>query len=275
MERISHLLIPPRRTSSAPALGAITVMALLLVAGFRLQAQSPDPAPKSSAAAAKVSIPKGQSPVIPKWITLPSGMKVGNEQAAIFIHSRNAKLADGKDIPFTQLLDIKADQVPLNQVWKLVEGVVNTQCSDMTSDTWDSRRDEIGGPDVTIDLDGVSPAEALALLNQLAKQHGVAPYQSPVSGDLQNIRVTMSLTAANPQAVICSAEISDPTTKKLAFAPRILVNKGEVGRATIGDSGSTVTFEISVDKDGATGIFSVIYSNNGKVVSSQKGKVTI
>lgn len=275
MERISHLLLPPRRTSSAPAFGAMAVMALLLVTGLRLQSQTRNPTPNPPTPSVGVRISKDQPLVIPKWITLPSGMKVGNEQAAIYIHSQNAKLADGKDVPFTQRLDIKADQVPLNQIWRLVEGVISRQSADMTSDTWDSRKEEIGSPIVTIDLNSASPTEVLALFNQLAKQHGVAPYQSPISGDLQNIRVTMSLTAANPQAVICSAEITDPTTKKLAFAPRILVNKGEVGRASIGDSGSTVTFEIAVDKDGTSGIFTVIYSNDGKVVSSQKGKVTL
>ena len=275
MERISHLLLPPRRTSSAPAFGAMAVMALLLVTGLRLQSQTRNPTPNPPTPSVGVRISKDQPLVIPKWITLPSGMKVGNEQAAIYIHSQNAKLADGKDVPFTQRLDIKADQVPLNQIWRLVEGVISRQSADMTSDTWDSRKEEIGSPIVTIDLNSASPTEVLALFNQLAKQHGVAPYQSPISGDLQNIRVTMSLTAANPQAVICSAEITDPTTKKLAFAPRILVNKGEVGRASIGDSGSTVTFEIAVDKDGTSGIFTVIYSSDGKVVSSQKGKVTL
>jgi len=170
MERISHLLLPPRRTSSAPAFGAMAVMALLLASGLRLAAQSPDPTPV---------VP----PSIPKWRILPSGGKVGNEHAALYIHSRNAKDSEGKNIPYTQLLDIKADQIPLNQVWKVFEAVVSDRRPNLEGEAWDSRDERISGPRVNLDLNSATPAEVLGLLTRLAKEHGSAPYKAPDARD--------------------------------------------------------------------------------------------
>lgn len=45
MERISHLLLPPRRTSSAPAFGAMAVMAISLTYALQVAAQPADPRP--------------------------------------------------------------------------------------------------------------------------------------------------------------------------------------------------------------------------------------
>lgn len=177
MERISHLLLPPHRTSSAPAFGAMAVLALLLVSGLRLAAQAPEPTPPVPLA-------------IPKWRLLPSGGKVGNENAALYIHSRNAKDPQGKDIPYTQLLDIKADQVPLNQVWKVFDQVAHVRGPYIGSETWDSRDERVAGPRVEIDLTGAKPEDVLATLNRLAEKFGVAPYQAPAATDLQNFRVT-------------------------------------------------------------------------------------
>lgn len=166
MERISHLLLPPRRTSSAPAFGAMAVLAMLLVSGLRLAAQAPDPTPL---------VP----PAIPKWRILPSGVKVGNEDAALYIHSRNAKDPDGKDIPYTQLLDIKANQVPLNQVWKIFEQVASDRRSNLEGEAWDSRDERIQGPRVNLDLNNATPAEVLGVLTRLAKEHGTTIYKAP------------------------------------------------------------------------------------------------
>jgi beta-lactamase regulating signal transducer with metallopeptidase domain len=177
MERISRLLLPPRRTSSAPAFGAVAILALLLVPGLRLAAQTPEPTP---------TVPLA----IPKWRMLPSGGKVGNENAALYIHSRNAKDPQGKDIPYTQLLDIKAYQVPLNQVWKIFEQVARVRGPYIGSETWESRDERFVGPRVDIDLTGVKPQDVLTTLNRLAEKYGEAPYQAPVSTDLQNFQVT-------------------------------------------------------------------------------------
>jgi Zn-dependent protease with chaperone function len=181
MERISHLLLPPRRTSSAPAFGAMAVMAALLATGLYSQARTTAPRTASQNKATQDSATPGTVIVRPKWIVLPSGAKVGNENAAIYIHSRNAKDPRGKDLPHTQLLDIKADEVPLNQIWKLVEDVINTRDANTGSDTWDSRRQEFGGPNISLDLTGASPEDVLATLNKLAKQLQVAPYQGVAS----------------------------------------------------------------------------------------------
>ena len=176
MERISHLLLPPRRTSSAPAFGAMAVMALLLTGGLRLAAQSPDPTPL---------VP----PAIPEHSSKPGELKIRTWDSQLYIQSRNAKNAEGKDIPYTQVLDIKAAQMPLNQLWKDFEAVANAPESSKTSQTWDSRDESIAGPRVNIDLTGATPAEVHALLNRLAVTYGVAPYQAPASDDLPDFRV--------------------------------------------------------------------------------------
>lgn len=177
MERIAHLLLPPHRISSAPAFGAMAALTVLLASGLRLAAQAPEPTPAIHSA-------------IPKWRLLPSGGKVGNENAALYIHSRNAKDPQGKDIPYTQLLDIKAYQMPLNQIWKTFEQVASLRGPYVGSETWDSFDRRIVGPRVDIDLVGVKPADFLATLNRLAEIHSVAPYQAPASTDLRNFQVT-------------------------------------------------------------------------------------
>jgi len=178
MERIAHLLLPPRRNVSAPAFGAAAALMVLLVSGLRLAAaQAPEPTPKTHLA-------------IPKWRLLPSGGRVGNENAALYIHARNAKDAQGQDIPYTQLLDIKAHQVPLNQVWKIFEQVVRVSGPYVGSETWDSLDEQIVGPRVDIDLTGAKPADVHAALSRLATLHGVAPYQAPAMTDLPNFQVT-------------------------------------------------------------------------------------
>lgn len=188
MERISHLLLPPRRNSSAPAFGAMAIMALLLVSGLRLAAQTQDPTPL---------IP----PVIPKFRVLTSGVKVGNENAALYIHSFNAKDSDGKDIPYTQLLEIKADQFPLNQIWKIFEQVVGDRRPNVEGEAWDSRDERISGPRVNLDLNAATPATVLAVLTRLAKEHGVEPYQAPDPRDPGPFMVNV-YTLKNGQVVL-------------------------------------------------------------------------
>jgi beta-lactamase regulating signal transducer with metallopeptidase domain len=178
MERITHLLLPPRRTSSAPAFGAMAVMALILASGLRVMAQTPDPTPSVA-------------PVIPKRSILPSGAKVGNENAALYIHSRNAKDADGKDIPYTQLLDIKADQMALNQVWRDYEETIQERRPDMNFQVWDGRDERIPGPRINLDLTAATPSDVYAVLNRLAAKFGVDPYQPPSPAALKNFLVTI------------------------------------------------------------------------------------
>jgi len=176
MERISHLLLPPRRTASAPAFGAMAIMALLLVSGLRLAAQTPDPTP---------SVP----PIIPMGHAL-GDVVVNTEGSRLYIQSRNAMGADGKPIPYSQILDVKAAQMPLNQIWKDFENVVKVGRPDTGSQMWDSPSEKFSGPLVNIDLNGVAPADVLALLKNLAEKHGVAPYQAPLPTDLPGFQVT-------------------------------------------------------------------------------------
>jgi len=260
MERISHLLLPPRRTSSAPAFGAMAVMAVLLVSGLHMVAQTPDPTLEQPSANARL-------------IKVPKATGVNADHSRLYIFSRSAKDAEGKDIPNTQLLDIKANQVPLNQLWKDFAIVVKDPSQTKDSQIWEGRDDQVSGPLVDINLTAVKADEVLAILHRLAKQFGVSAYQPPSSTELRIVKVTLAPVPTNPLAVICSAEIRDPATGILVFAPRILIDKGNVGRVSAGDSNSSTIFEVTVDKTGSSGEFTMTYSRAGEVVSIQKGKV--
>jgi beta-lactamase regulating signal transducer with metallopeptidase domain len=214
MERISHLLLPPRRTSSAPAFGAMAVMALLLVSGLRLVAQTPDTTPTVA-------------PIIPKWRTLPSGERVGNEHAALYIRSRNAKDAEGKDVPYTQLLDIKADQVPLNQIWRIFENVASTPGPYIGGEAWDSRDERVAGPRVNLNLDGAKPSEVLALLHRLAQTHGEPPYQAPPTTDPGHFIVTKYMLKDGRIVLNLHARLVSP-----AFLDRLLLTARTIPSGT-------------------------------------------
>ena len=158
MKRIQQLLLPVPRTSSAPAFGAVAVLTLLLATGLRLGAQVHDPTP-------------AVAPVVPQG-NCPNG-------TALYCRSFNAKDTAGKDIPYTQLLDIQANQVPLNQVWATFENLVKDSRPRMSSETWAPCDTKIPGPRVNLDLNNATPAEVQVTLERLAKEHGVAPYQAP------------------------------------------------------------------------------------------------
>jgi len=176
MERITHLLMPPRRSSSAPAFGAMTIMTLVLASGLHVWAQTPDPTP---------DVP----PAIPEHTPEGPGLKIRTAHSNLYIRSRNAKDAAGKDLPYTQLFDIKADQMPLNQLWKDFKAVADAPQAQKTSQTWDSRDESIPGPRVNIDLEGAKPDDVVTLLHRLAALHGVAPYQAPPTAELPPFRV--------------------------------------------------------------------------------------
>ncbi len=164
MERISHLLLPPRRTTSAPAFGAMTLMGLLLVASLRLVAQTPDPTP---------TLP----PAIPQDAHLLDDPNA--PQKHFYFRCRNEKDTDGKDIPYTSLMDLKADQMPLNQMWASFDLVVKNQALSQGFVGWKIRDESIPGPRINLDLHDAKPAEVLAVLTRLARQHGVEPYKAP------------------------------------------------------------------------------------------------
>lgn len=188
MERISHLLLPPRRSSSAPTFGAMTVLALLLVSGLRLAAQAPDPTPL---------VP----PIIPHNTRQSPGTTIDYKSVAFYLRSGNAMDAEGKDIPYTQVFDIKANQVPLNQAWRSFEEALKVSTPSKRIEGWSSRSDKTPGPRVNLDLDAATPATVLTVLTRLAKEHGVEPYQAPDPRDLGPFMVNV-YTLKNGQVVL-------------------------------------------------------------------------
>jgi hypothetical protein len=177
MERISHLLLPPHRTSSAPAFGAVAILALLLVSGLHVVAQTPDPSP--------VVHPEIQHRLLK--VPKADGKTITEHPPAIYIHSRNAKDVDGKDIPYTQIMDIEAHQVALYQLWKVFEEAAKDNRPNI--EAWVSKDDKFQGPLVDIDLHGAKPEDVFASLNRLAKQFGVGPYQAPSPSEFGPIYV--------------------------------------------------------------------------------------
>lgn len=181
MERITALLLPRPRTSTAPAFGAAAVLTLLLASGLRLGAQAPDPTPSVAPA-----IPT-QAQNLPKGVRVSSG-------SAFYLASEPAKDAEGKPVPYTQLLTVKADQMPLNQVWKAFDEGTRNQGLHPRFQAWAHRDEKVAGPRVNLDMEKATPAQVLAVLNGLAEKHGVAPYQAPASTDLKPFSITKHTT---------------------------------------------------------------------------------
>lgn len=206
MERIKHLLMPHPRTSSAPVLGAIGVLALFLASVLRLAAQSPDP-----------------TPTVPPAMPLPTQGRTIDKEVAFYIQSRCAKDPEGRDIPFTQVLDIKANQVPLNQVWNAFAVAVEYGRSSTLGPKWAHRNPRIPGPRVNIDLDSAKPEEVLALLNRLAKVHGVAPYEAPTGAEPGPFEVVCYLMKDGKQVLNLHArQVSLPYLNQLMATARNL-----------------------------------------------------
>lgn len=174
MERIRHLLLPPPRTSSTPMFGAAVLLALVLASGLHLSAQSHDPSP-----AVAPEIPDGG---------IPAG-------TCLFFRIYAMRDAAGEDIPYTQQLEIKANQVPLNQVWAQFEELVSAGLPNGSRKVWAARNEMTPGPWVNLDIKDASPAEVLSILNRLAKEHGVAPFQAPVKLPTRNSTVTKRMAA--------------------------------------------------------------------------------
>lgn len=170
MERITQLLLPPRRTSTAPAFGATGVLTLLLVSGLHLAAQTPDPTP-------------AVAPTIPQSTRNLPDVTIDYKNTALYLRSSNAKDAEGKAIPYTQVFDIKANQVPLNQAWRSFEEALKVGSASKSVEGWSRRSETTPGPRVNLDLNGATPATVLAVLNRLAKEYGVEPYQAPDQRD--------------------------------------------------------------------------------------------
>ncbi len=168
MERIRHLLLPPPRTSSTPMFGAAAVLALVLASGLHLGAQT-----YSSTPATAPEIPQGNGP----------------KKTDLYFRSYNAKDSEGKDIPYTQLMEIKANQVPLNQIWATFETLVKQGQPEGSAKTWATCESKTPGPRVNLDLKDATPAEVISILKRLAKDHGVAPFLAPSPFSLGDFKV--------------------------------------------------------------------------------------
>lgn len=163
MERIQNLLLPAPRSSSAPAFGAVAILTLLLATGLHLGARNPDAAPG-----------------MPTHMELPKGVTVNWDSTHLYLDIHHAKDAEGKKIPYTFLVDLVAQEVPLNQAWKAFQEAFQAVAGkDREIQIFGSRAEKVEGPRVSLDLKGATPAEVEAALNRLAKEHGVAPYQAP------------------------------------------------------------------------------------------------
>jgi beta-lactamase regulating signal transducer with metallopeptidase domain len=223
MERISHLLLPHPRTASAPAFGALALLALLMTAGLHLGAQVHDPTP-----AVAPAVPQGNRPGV----------------TALYLRSRNALDAAGKDIPYTQLWDIKADQVPLNQAWEGFESLLDSPRPDKRSQSWAARNGRIPGPRVNLDLEGATSADVLAVFNHLAQIHGVDPYQAAPTTELGPFSITRNISKDGRMLFNLHARQVSPDylDKLLAEAARLQTSGGTWGgTATFAREADTAT----------------------------------
>ncbi len=166
----------------------MAILAVLLASGLHLVAQASAPSPRAP-------------PEVPhRTLNIPKvDGKTIAESPAIYVHSQNAKDADGKDIPYTQILDIQAHQVALYQLWKVFEEVVKDKRPNM--EAWVSKDDNFQGPRVDMDLHGAKPEDVFASLNRLAKHFGVGPYQAPSPSEFGEIFVA-KYTNKNGQVVL-------------------------------------------------------------------------
>lgn len=163
MERIQQLLLPTPRTSSTPVFGAVALLTLLLATGLHLGAQSPSAAPG-----------------MPTNMVLPKGVTVNWDSTRLYLDIHHAKDAEGKNVPYSFLVDFVAQEVPLNQAWQTFQEAFQTVAGkDREIQIFGSRAEKMEGPRVSLDLKGATPAEVQATLRRLAQEHGVAPYQPP------------------------------------------------------------------------------------------------
>ena len=90
-----------------------------------------------------------------------------------------------------------------------------------------------------------------------------------------SVSVAFSSVKAFPTDCICEAEIKDLATDRVLAAPKVVFRKGSTGRATIGDTRGSTTFEVAINEAGTSGTCTVTYSQGGKVVAAQKGSIAI
>ena len=102
------------------------------------------------------------------------------------------------------------------------------------------------------------------------KLYGAEPVPTGLS-----VSISFAPASANPNAYSCTAEITDLATGTTLAKPNVLGIKGESAKVQTGDDNSSLVLDVMVNKAGTNGTYTVIYSKSGKVVSIQKGSISI
>jgi len=90
-----------------------------------------------------------------------------------------------------------------------------------------------------------------------------------------SVFISFSPATSNPDAYTCNAEVTDLATGAILAKPQILGLKGELSQAQIGDDRSKLVLDVTVNKAGTTGTYTVTFSKSGKVVGIQKGSISL
>lgn len=104
---------------------------------------------------------------------------------------------------------------------------------------------------------------------------GVATPLSAADGPGHSVSIAFATVPSSPEQCMCSAEIKDLATNEVIAAPRVVFRKGESGKVNTGNDKGSLVLEFKVNKAGTAGEYTVTFTQGGKVVSVQKGKISI
>jgi len=90
-----------------------------------------------------------------------------------------------------------------------------------------------------------------------------------------SISVSFSPAPSTPDAYLCKAEVIDLSTEKVLAKPEIINRKGEASKIVTGRKDSEFTFEVSLNKEGTIGEYTVTCQKNGKIISVHKASIAI
>jgi len=220
MERIQHLLFPSYHMPSAPRIGAVAALALILASGFHLLARTPQQTNPVGAIAQK------QDGTWPP----DGGIK------DLYVARTSVYDAQGKPVPYTWTVDLFANDVPLNQAWRSFLEAMKADPTYRNSRNWSPRKLEIAGPRISVDLRKVPPTEVVALFEKLAKENGVAPYVEPERVGPSDFYVTKR-TRPDGKAHydFHASQVSLPFLEKLMAEARSLDADPGARGATVGE----------------------------------------
>jgi hypothetical protein len=91
-----------------------------------------------------------------------------------------------------------------------------------------------------------------------------------------SISAAIAPSSSAPDACLCTAEVRDLETGNVLAMPRIVLPRGESGRASVGDSAAfEVVFEVRVDRAGTAADYAVTCRRKGRVVGVQKASLSL